>query len=68
MPSKAILTSIIMRAILGAMFLFFAIESVSTNGSFGFFTFIWLLFSTNNFVQLIRSIPLYRWFKKQDRK
>ncbi|MCI5775233.1 MAG: hypothetical protein MR008_01895 [Aerococcus sp.] len=56
-----------MRAIIGVMFLFFAIISVSPNGDFGFFTFIWLLFATNNFVQLIRSIPIYRWFKKQNR-
>lgn len=63
MTLKDILIQIVMKFVFGALFLYFAIDSVNNLG-WGFLAVLSVLFATNNIVQGFRMLNTYSKIKK----
>lgn len=63
MTLRDLLIQIVLKFVFSALFVFFAIENV-TNGGWGFFAIVSVLFATNNIVQGVRLLDTYFKIKK----
>lgn len=63
MTLKDILIQIGMKFVFGLLFVYFAVDSVSTSG-WGFLAILSILFATNNIVNGVRMLDTYYKIKK----
>lgn len=63
MTLRDLLIQIILKFVLGVLFLYFAVDGISNFG-WGFISILSVIFSTNNFVQGIRMLDTYFKIKK----
>lgn len=66
MTEKQLKFQILFKYIFFALFLFFTIDSVSTNG-WGFFSYLFAIFATKDFVQGTRLAEAYYRIKKSQK-
>jgi Domain of unknown function (DUF4305) len=58
----------IVYVLLGSLFTFFAIENLSDNGGWGFFTFVLIILATFDFGSGIRMILFHFHIKRQQKQ